>query len=480
MLVAQRSWELLNEREREAALRLGVCADFDPADTPALGVSDRDLDALLTHSFLETYQPGSERLRVYPALTGVLNAQAQAHPALVHAARRAHAEHYLTWFTAQPPESPPVDLERGNLRLAVSNALRHGTLQASTVNHLLAHYDRRGLLGSGTDVFALLADEAEDAAAPADVQAATQIACMWLAYRAGRLLDAQTLAARFLQGPLAGDPVSRMKVLNTLGSVRAQQGQYQASVDLIRQALALAEQLGDRMRVVGYRMNILGSLSFFADTAEIRAELAAIVRLLPELPESLVLHVRRYMLQTSLYLPDTDLDALLAEVSDVQMACERLGDVSSAMLCLTYRSRINLRQGNLREAQAVTAHLREMLRTVEDAEIEIEVALLDTALLYARGRAMEARRSAGEALPRVAKGSNPWTAIELFLIVAADLLASDPAGVRAFAAAIAQDHNIHSEQRRRAEAVAGPNPSAGPPLDVGALRAWLHGHLDPR
>ncbi|MFC3917705.1 hypothetical protein ACFOUS_13445 [Deinococcus metalli] len=282
MLVAQRSWDLLSAGERDAALRVGVCPDFDPADAPALGVSGTDLDALLTHSFLETYRPGSERLRVYPALTGLLNAQAHAHPDLTRAARQAHAAHYLTWFAAQAPESPPVDEERGNLRVAMSTALEGGTLKTSTVDHLLAHYDRRGLLGSGTDVFAALADEAEDAGATADVQAATQIACMWLAYRAGRLLDAQTLAARFLQGPLAGDPASRMKVLNTLGSVRAQQGQYQASVDLSRQALALAEQLDDRMRVAGYRMNVLTYLSYLGMLRRLSRVLLLSKRILQE------------------------------------------------------------------------------------------------------------------------------------------------------------------------------------------------------
>ncbi|WP_295818727.1 hypothetical protein [uncultured Deinococcus sp.] len=478
MLVAQRSWELLSPGEQDAALRLGVCADFDPADAPALGVTDTDLDGLLTHSFLETYQPGSERLRVYPALTGVLTAQAQAHPELAHAARTAHARHYLTWFTAQAPESPPVDAERGNLRLAVSSAIRDGTLKASTVDHLLAHYDRRGLLGSGTDVFAVLADEAEDAGAPDDIQAATQIACMWLAYRSGRLLDAQTLAARFLQGPLANDPASRMKALNTLGSVRGQQGQYKAAVELLQQALTIAEHLGDRVRVIMYRTNILSHLGFSDDIERVRQEMAAIESQLSEFSDVFSTSVRRLLIQTAMHLPDADLDVLSSEVSRILKKFEGTGDLNNFLICLTYESYIKMNQGKIREAQAINLRLENMLKSVEDPEIEIDLALLETKLLYARGRASEARLHAKRMLKLIFGSSNPWDTVELFMITAIDIHSEDPVNVKAFAASIAHNQNTHFSHRWRAKALAGEYTAQPNLLDIDALRAWLEHRLN--
>lgn len=478
MLVAQRSWELLSPGEQDAALRLGVCADFDPADAHALGVTDTDLDGLLTHSFLETYQPGSERLRVYPALTGVLTAQAQAHPELAHAARTAHARHYLTWFTAQAPESPPVDAERGNLRLAVSSAIRDGTLKASTVDHLLAHYDRRGLLGSGTDVFAVLADEAEDAGAPDDVQAATQIACMWLAYRSGRLLDAQTLAARFLQGPLANDPASRMKALNTLGSVRGQQGQYQASADLTRQALALAEQLNDQMRVVGYRMNLLTWTSYVGDVPQIKKSIAALETDIDSMPQIWAASIRRMISHVRLYLPDTDLDNLQREVAGLIVAGTEAGDVSHTTELLIVLGRIELRLGKLRDAQATLARLEHLSATSESIEDETARLLVQTELLYARGRTPEARHSAGAALQATARRGNPWDVVELFLILAGDLMVSNSTEVLSRLNTVAHDENVHFDQRRRARVAGGIGPGPGTSVDAVTLRMWLRDQLD--
>lgn len=482
LLVARQSWSLLSGAEQQAALRLSVCPDFDPADAPALGVPDGVLNTLLEHSFLEAYLPGSERLRLYPALGGVLQAEALDHPELMRAAREAHARHYLTRFAAQTPEDPAVDAERANLVVAMMTALEHGTLDAAAVDHLFAHHDRRGLYGGSVDVFAALADRAEDAGAPPEVQAATQIACMWLAYRAGRLLDAQTLAARFLQGPLAADPHSRMKVLNTLAAVRGEQGQMRAANTLLRQAIELARQLGDHGREVSYRMNQIAHIGFSGHTSEIGQELATLRTLLPGLSKVLGLHVRRMMLSVELYLPDADVAVLAAEAQELQAAGHSLGDLTLTLYSLLYLGRIALRRGRLREAEGVLTRLRHALPGTEFSEIETEVALLETGLRYAQGRTPQARRAARQALHLSARRNNPWELVELLLSACEDLQTARPEGLRALLLATATDENVHFEQRRRAwnslgSAASAPHADGHSPLDTSLLRAWLQDHL---
>lgn len=259
-LIAEQSWELLSPEEQTALLRLSTFTDFLPDTAAALGIAEGEINALLDHTFLEAYQPGSERLRLYPALLSVVQAFGAAHPELLAQARRVHTDHYLHWLETQSPTSAAVAEELGNLHLAVEAALKAGTLQASTLNHLLAYYDHRSQHHSGTDLFAHWSDLAEDFQTSDDVQAAAQIACMWLAQRADRLLDAQTLALRFLSSPLALNKLNRMKVLNTLGTVRKSQGQLRVSAELTEQAYELAKALGDELRQSMYLNNLLGLL----------------------------------------------------------------------------------------------------------------------------------------------------------------------------------------------------------------------------
>lgn len=482
LLVARQSWSLLTGAERHAALCLSVCPDFDPADAPALGVPDDVLNTLLKHSFLEAYLPGSERLRLYPALGGVLQAEALDQPELMRAAHEAHARHYLTRFAAQAPEDPAVDAERGNLLVAMMTALERGTLDAATVNHLFAHHDRRGLYGGSVDVFAALADRAEDAGAPAAVQAAAQIACMWLAYRAGRLLDAQTLASRFLQGPLASDPAGRMKALNTLASVRGEQGQMRAANTLLRQATELARQLGDHGREVSYRMNQIAHIGFSSSTSEIGQELATIRALLPGLSEVMGLHVRRMLLAVEVYLPDADLSALTAEARALQQAGHSLGDLTLTLYSLLYVGRIALRRDHLRESELALTQLKRALLGTESTEIETEIALLETGLRYAQGRTPQARRAACQALQLSARRNNPWELVELLLSASEDLRMGQSEGLRALLLTIATDENVHFEQRGRAwnqlgNAGSAPQADDHSPLETSLLRRWLNDHL---
>ncbi|MFC6660838.1 hypothetical protein [Deinococcus multiflagellatus] len=436
-LAAARSWALLSPALQAAALRLSVGADFDPADAPALGVDSEAVDALLQHAFLEAHQPGSERLRLYPALGGLLREQGQAHPALLREARRTHAELHLQRFLARAPEDPATDPERANLTLAMHAALRAGTLTPAAAEHLLAHYDRRGMHAAGMETLLTLSELAEASGAEPALQAALQVGSMWLAYRAGRLLDAQTLAGVFLQGPLAADPGSRMKVLNTLASVRGEQGQMRASAELLGQALALAVTLGDAVRERFYRMNLLTVLSFLGEEAELQRQLAELEAGLRDLPEAHSWPLRERLLTLRTHMTQVDLPGLQQEARALAAAGARSGEVRLQLAGLLCAARLALRQGEGRAAQDAMAEVRRVTAKVQDNTAGVELLLLDVQLAYARGRAPQARRSARQALQQPRLRENPWNLIELLCLTAPDLYRQDPAATLAFLCAAA-------------------------------------------
>ncbi|GGK98503.1 ATP-binding protein [Deinococcus radiotolerans] len=483
--VARRSWDLLTPDQQHAALRLTVPTDLDPADAPHLGVPAHLIDELLTHNFLEAHQPGTERLRLYPALRGLLTEQAAAHPGLIAQARADHARHYLTWFTAQAPEAPQVDAERDNITAALHAALERGEATAAQIDHFLAHHDRRGLHSSGTDTFAALADAAEDARAPESVQAAAQIASMWLAFRANRLLDAQTLAGHFLAGPLAANPASRMKVLNTLSAVRGVQGKIQSAVDLLEQAVTLSERLGDRTRELYYRLNLLTYLTFLGNAAELQQLLTTLEAQLPQLPEATAWQVRQAALGVRLHLPGTDDDRerLLAEAEALVIAGRTLHIQALESEGHEGRTRLALLLRRWRQAEDWLKAWRAHLIASGDVIDQPSLFLIESELHYARGRARQGRRSALLALRGAERTGNPWILLELLKLTARDLHACDPERLLVWVQQAAAAPNIHSQQRAHMKQALyemyGQQPAEqGADLAFPALRLWLTEHLD--
>ncbi|MXV18842.1 ATP-binding protein [Deinococcus xianganensis] len=478
--VARRSWDLLSPEQQQAALRLTVTSDLDPADAPHLGVPAHLIDELLTHNFLEAHQPGTERLRLYPALRGLLTEQAAAHRGLITQARADHARHYLTWFTAQPPEAPPVDAERDNITSALHTALEHGDATATQIDHFLAHHDRRGLHASGTDTFAALADAAEDASAPDSVQAAAQIASMWLAYRAGRLLDAQTLAGHFLAGPLAADPTSRMKVLNTLASVRATQGQLRSATDLFQQALALALELGDQVRAVFYRVNILSSLGFIGNPAQVQEVMTELRAELTNLPEGLAWMVRERLLQAELYVPGADTDRLLTEVQQLTEYAERAGNIHTFHQSTLMQIRLLLRQRKVRQAEQKLNDWRRHLTEDGQPGDRMEWHLLSAEVAYARGRADQGRTHARHVLNILRRHPQPWELVELCLLLVGDLDTSAPQQTTQLLRSIQSNDSLHYWQRwRAAEHLATRSAGSGKVTEfhLSQVMAWVQEQL---
>lgn len=458
--VARRSWTLLSPAQQAAALALHAFTDFDPAVAAALGVPDRELDALLDHSFLEAFRPGSERLRLYPALDGVIASAAAERPDEAAAHRRAHSAYFLDWFARQTPTDPAVEDDLGNVLRALDVALRNGTLRPSMLYHLMGFFDGRAQVSNGTDVFQGLTDRAYEEDAPADVQAAAQIACMWLAQRANRLLDAQTLATSFLGSALAEDAGNRMRALNTLASVRQLQGLFRMAADLQEQALNIAEDLGDPGRQAMYVTNLLGSLAKVGDDERVAA-LVPRARALAGQGSGLAILTALVWVQ--LEVGSAPPDELLRETAALQARAQAEGNVLIDLQLGYYAALVALRAGRPREALAGAQRAIQAIRQAEWQDFLAPALFVEAEALYALGRARQARTSARRGLEIALAHRSHQNINDGLLAVAPELLTLHPQDVTAFLDSLGAQPENHASWVRRARPLLGRAPNGSAP-----------------
>lgn len=473
-LVLARSWELLGAPEQAALLRLSVCADFDPRDALALGVTDEQVGALLEHSFLEAYLPGSERLRIYPALSSVSETYGPQHPELIPQARANHAAHYLTWFAGQSPSSPPVADELGNLQTAVLTALHAGTLDADPLYALMRHYETQAKASSGTEVFQNLCDAAEDANAPADVQAAAQIACMWLAYRAYRLLDAQTLATRFLASPLAEELQHRMKALNTLALVRKEQGQLQVAAVLTEQALQIAKDEGDIVRQAMYMTNLLSHWVKLGEFEQIQ-NILPIARLITEQVGWIQLKV--VMLWLELELPSSDYEKIISDGQRMLLEAQNNNELQQVIEIRSYIGRAFLELNQPRKALEQIQEAISLAQKVDNIEDAVNNLYLESRAFYRLGRTPQARISAKRGIQSALAQNSKSNMVDGLLVVAIDLLQSHAKEIYTYLSSLMDyPESLYSQKREANLLLQGQNIESqpfDPRLVAEQLVRWL-------
>ncbi|MFC4638775.1 hypothetical protein [Deinococcus hohokamensis] len=452
--VAAQAWARLAPEEQRALLALEVFADFDPRDAGAVGVSEAMLDRLLGHAFLEAHRAGSERLRLSPALRRAVQAHSAAQPEQRAQALDDHARHYLTWFEAQTPASPAVNDELDNLLLAAATALRRGTLSPAVLYALMGHYDAQGRHDSGAEALSRLADLAEDHTAPDDVQAAAQIASMWLLQRADRLLDAQTLATRFLSSPLAQHPSQRMRALNTLATVHKKQGQIAQAAQLTREAVAMADVVGDPARRAMYLTNLLGHLVHLGDFEEVGALLPQAQAMKQHGP---ALGIGATLAWIQLNLPDPPYEALLAEIRQMLDVAHESNDLHSQAQLLLYAGLAHLGLEQPRQALACTRRL--LAAGLEDLELTTSAYFLESRALYALGRTPDARRSARRGFQTALEQQSLLNIVTGLLTVAQDLMQIQPEAIQDQLSAICQDRRCSAAQVQQARDLLVDGPS---------------------
>lgn len=451
-LVVARSWELLNSDEQAALLRLTVFSDFDPPDAVAAGIPEREINALLEHSFLETFRPGSERLRLYPALEGIRELYAPRFPEVVQAAREAHARHYLNWFTAQSPTAPATIDDRENIRLALHSALQSGWLTPEPVYHLMSHYDGLALPASGTDTFQDLCEATEVHHAPDDVKAAAQIARMWLAQRADRLTEAQAMAERFLASPLADDPQNKMKALNTLAVILKLKGNIKFAAEITWQGLKLAEELQDSVRQAIYMINLLEYWAKLGEADKISANI--------DRYESVIkgigwINMTCNLQWVKLESTKTDYGAYISECQMILIEAKKENDIQSEVCIKSFIARALLYMKKYDECINLS---REILETPNYSDIKnllLFITFTEVRALYALGKIQYARKQAYSGLSLALDLNIPSGMFDAILAVLDDLISINPEAYR-FAGSISIDPR--AEYRHKREAVNKTTP----------------------
>ncbi|MGY2894000.1 ATP-binding protein [Deinococcus sp. UYEF24] len=261
--VFERSWHLLTFEEAQAIAALAVFQGFTPAAALSVaGVTSALLESLSTHSLLRELNSdpsGQRRLEVPP----VLAAQAQAHLTDAVAVQDAHAEYYLEYLMTHAPESEEVNTERANIVAAVGYSVGQGRDVSAQIDALLASYDRRGLLDSGTDAFhalkeALLDEDSESAGS-------ILVGLAWLANQSSRRSDAENIAASVMKRADVFSNVVQMKAINIMALSMINRNDASGSIVLFEKALEISIWIGDVQRQLMYSLNISASKRIIGD-----------------------------------------------------------------------------------------------------------------------------------------------------------------------------------------------------------------------
>ena len=265
------SWERLNAEERRGLARLSVFRggfSFGAAKVAAK-LSPNVLLTLLRRSLVYRGDDGRFSLHEVVRHYAAEQLQETGSPERV---QTEHARYYLglqggleMWSDKEPASLATLDAELPNVRAAWEYAVGGGKLpEFWRPNDVVIFFDRRMRYAEGLELLTAAsgcfnpADEAHR-----EALAALAVDRAWLLFRLGRYAEAEALAQAALDG--SRDKKLRMKALNTLGIVARQQGDYPKAAERLEGALALAQELGDTVRVAAYSNNLGGIYLLLAD-----------------------------------------------------------------------------------------------------------------------------------------------------------------------------------------------------------------------
>ncbi|MEI8094006.1 MAG: diguanylate cyclase [Spirochaetales bacterium] len=183
-----------------------------------------------------------------------------------------------------------------------------------------------------------------------------------------------------------GDEAGRLKALNGIASVHSAQGRFEAAISIYREALALAEQSGDRHQAVLLTANLGSSLNDLGQHAEAEPYLhqAAFSGLLSRLNEALIL-------------------------TELAKSCRKQGKRDEAQTLLI-RSVTASREGHFQSTLAIALGL------LGELMVEAGEAGATSLLEEARLVALAAGDRAAETMATLALGRNELTARPLIAL----------------------------------------------------------------
>ncbi|WP_407572060.1 ATP-binding protein [Deinococcus altitudinis] len=444
--VFERSWNLLSPVEAQAICALAVFQTFTPAAAlEVTGTTPELLDKLLTHSLLRELSAdsqGQRRLEVPP----VLAAQATAYLEGAQAILDAHAAYYLNQLTAHPPESDAVNDERANIVAALGHVVSHGGDVSRQIDVLLASYDRRGLLESGSDAFHALRQALPDDDSP--TAGSLLVGLAWLASLSSRYREAERICTEVIRsGRFAGSAV-RMKLYNTLSSSLRRRGLVEESLPHLERAILEAESRAEPLRVIMYSFNLAErhlDLGQYGACKAINARMVA--RYQQMFNDELRMSFELQLLSVDFFAQQVAPETLLNSVQRFLVRYASFRHLRPALLAQILEVRVLLRLNRLREAQAALSGLERGLSGAEPLDLQGAYRMLKIELDYAQDRATRARRHVMETVTLFRNTEELDYQPELVLACWQDMADLDPAGARACLTSVASDPRCTHFQR---------------------------------
>ena len=423
--VFERSWQLLTKDEARAIAALAVFQGFtSEAALEVAGVDAELLDRLSHHSLLRQQSSGSggqRRLEVPP----VLAAQAQAHLADAGSALDAHAEYYLNHLMAHAPESGEIDDERANIVAALGHAVGQGRDVAQHIDLLLASYDRRGLLDSGTDAFHALREALPDERS--ETAGSVLIGLAWLANLAARRSDAEQLVLLILNSGGVFSATVEMKAANIIAVCLSGKNEISAAIQYYERAISLATKVGDTHRKIMYSLNMSVANRIIGKYAEAMQTIRGIsAEYAPGLSPGLQMIIESHEASIQYYSGTLTTQELIRIFSSF---LEKFTfDDNPRLYLVTKNLYVNLLldAGMSAEAEASVREMNRLLQGAEAPEISLAHQIVYVRLLYLQHRRKNARVEALASIRTIESMNNEDGLCELILTCAPDLLETDP------------------------------------------------------
>ena len=419
--VFERSWQLLTPEEARAVSALAVFQGFTPAAALSVaGVTLVLLDSLMSHSLLRTLPQG--RLEVPP----VLAAQAQAHLPDADAVQDVHAGYYLEHLMAHAPESDEVNTERANIVAATAHSLSRGRDMSEQIDTLLASYDRRGLLDSGTDAFYALQEALPDE--ESEAAGSILVGLAWLANQSSRRTDAEQIAASILNRSDAFSETVQMKATNIMAVSLMNRNDVTGSLILNQKAFQMATKLGDAQRQLIYSLNACASQNILGNYNEVLQIAHDILNTHGStmMPETRML-ADGYVVSAYYYSASLENAFLLTKFVEFMNNYANQNRSRPYLVTKIIYTNLLLDIGHLKVAELSIYEISALLQGAQPVDISLANRIIGIRLHYLQHRNNQARAEALAVLQAIRSLNEEDGLCELLLASAPDLLGSDVA-----------------------------------------------------
>lgn len=248
--ILRRSWYDRTTEEQQALLLLAQAPDWHRDDLAAIaGLSRQQVQPLVEYGLLLQQE---ERFQVLPLLTAWLRTRQVDDPALAE----RHAEHHLARLLKASPTDTRLVAEQANVLQALKWRADQNRVEVLAIARLAQHFERLGLCNAGEAVLTELDAHLADKAA----RATLQVHRAWLAFRTGRMRDAEGLIRAVLQSEGSGEePAFQRAVMqahNVLAVLDGHRGMPERATASLQRAVQLARVLNDQERASVYLSNL--------------------------------------------------------------------------------------------------------------------------------------------------------------------------------------------------------------------------------